>query len=117
MLSDYHASAAGISLDAIRGSNTGVFASSFADDYTRILAKDPDTVPRHTGIGTAFSIQANRVSWFFNLRGPSMHIDTACSGGLVALDMACQSIQSGDSEAVSLELPGTEYKVLSVLNN
>ncbi|KAL5349231.1 hypothetical protein ACLOAV_005519 [Pseudogymnoascus australis] len=44
------------------------------------------------------SILANRVSYFFDLHGPSMAIDTACSGGLVALHQACQSIRAGETK-------------------
>ncbi|KAH8897429.1 hypothetical protein GQ53DRAFT_791898 [Thozetella sp. PMI_491] len=96
----YHAlENAGIPVESVRGSRTAVYASSFSDDYARILAKDPDSAPRYTGIGTACSIVANRISWYFNLRGPSVHVDTACSSGLVALDMACQSMRCGDSSA------------------
>lgn len=91
---------AGMTSNAISGTRTGVFASSFSDDYARMLSKDPDCAPRHTGIGTACSIVPNRLSWFFNLRGPSIHVDTACSSGLVALDMACQSMRCGDAAAV-----------------
>ncbi|KAF2868359.1 hypothetical protein BDV95DRAFT_500684 [Massariosphaeria phaeospora] len=96
----YHAlENAGVPLESIRGSRTAVYASSFSDDYARMLAKDPDTAPQHTGIGTASSIVPNRISWQFNLRGPSVHVDTACSSGLVALDLACQSMRSGDATA------------------
>ena len=90
---------AGIPLEKLKGSQTAVFGASFSDDYARMQAKDPDTAPRYGATGTSSSILLNRVSWFFNLRGPSVHVDTACSTGLVALDMACQSLRSGDSEA------------------
>ena len=40
---------------------------------------------------------ANRVSYFFDLKGPSVTVDTACSGGLVALHLACQSLRMGDA--------------------
>lgn len=39
---------------------------------------------------------ANRVSYFFNLHGPSITLDTACSSGLVALHEACKSIRAGE---------------------
>jgi len=48
--------------------------------------------------GCAFAMQSNRLSHFFDLRGPSFTIDTACSSSLVALHQACQSIRDGESE-------------------
>jgi acyl transferase domain-containing protein len=43
------------------------------------------------------AMQANRISHFFDLRGPSFTVDTACSSSLVALHSACQSLRSGES--------------------
>lgn len=74
-----------------------MYEASFTDDYSRMLAKDPDRYPRGTIMGTAPSILANRLSWYFDLVGPSMHVDTACSSSLVALDLACQSLRNGDA--------------------
>ncbi|KAL8936336.1 MAG: hypothetical protein Q9216_004984 [Gyalolechia sp. 2 TL-2023] len=48
-----------------------------------------------TGIGTA--LLANRISWFYDLRGPSVALDTACSSGLTAVHLACQSLRSHES--------------------
>jgi acyl transferase domain-containing protein len=64
--------------------------------------------------GVAGSIAANRLSYFFDLRGPSMAIDTACSSSLVAFHQACESILRGESElavtgAVSLQLHPFPY--------
>ncbi|KAE9379424.1 hypothetical protein N431DRAFT_553644 [Stipitochalara longipes BDJ] len=96
----YHAfENAGIATESLRSSRTAVFSATFADDFTRIMAKDPDAAPLQAAMGTTPSILPNRISWYFNLRGPSMHIDTACSGSMVAMDLACQSIKSGNSTA------------------
>lgn len=64
--------------------------------------KDPDRAPRQISTGTQASILANRISWYFDLQGPSVHIDTACSSSLIALDMACQTMRSGDATRVSI---------------
>ena len=84
-------------VESLKGTRTGVFAASMSDDYNRMTVRDPESMIRPTIVGTAFSLLPNRVSWHFDLLGPSIHIDTACSGSRVALDMACQSLHSGDA--------------------
>ena len=91
---------AGMTTESLRSSRTAVFSATFADDFTRLTAKDPDAAPLQAVLGTTPSILPNRISWYFDLRGPSMHIDTACSGSMIAMDMACQSIKSGNATAV-----------------
>jgi acyl transferase domain-containing protein len=59
-----------------------------ADDYAQLPYIDPDTNPRTAITGTAHAMLANRVNWYYNLLGPSMHIDTACSGSMVGMDLA-----------------------------
>ncbi|KAI0405747.1 hypothetical protein F4802DRAFT_561870 [Xylaria palmicola] len=85
---------AGMPLETLKGSCTAVFAASMTDDYTRMLAMDPDRVPSMAILGTASSMLPNRLSWYFDLTGPSVHVDTACSSSMVALDLACQSLYS-----------------------
>ncbi|KAF4965561.1 hypothetical protein FSARC_6646 [Fusarium sarcochroum] len=53
---------------------------------------DPDVPAKYRGIASVPSMLANRVSWFFDLKGPSVSVDTACSSSLLALDLVCQSI-------------------------
>lgn len=88
-------------MDGLSKSRTAVFSASMTDDYSRMVSKDPENVSRTAITGTFASILANRVSWFFDLLGPSVHVDTACSSSLVAVDLACQSIASGDASMVS----------------
>ncbi|KAI0467673.1 hypothetical protein F4859DRAFT_525103 [Xylaria cf. heliscus] len=88
---------AGISMKDLKGSRTAVFSASMTDDYSRMVSKDPEAASRMAITGTFSSILPNRVSWFFDLHGPSIHIDTACSSSLVAVDLACQSLASGDA--------------------
>ena len=89
---------AGIPLEKIQGSNTGVYIATFTHDYETMMLKDPQFLPNYllTGIGQA--ILSNRISYVFDLKGPSITLDTACSGSLVALHQACQSLRSGESD-------------------
>ena len=58
---------------------------------------DPPSGDAYVMTGGTLSIAANRLSYFFDLHGPSMAIDTACSSSLVALHQACQSIWRGET--------------------
>lgn len=76
-----------------------MFSGIFTKDYTEGMLRDIETLPRYYVTGTGTAMVANRVSYFFDLKGPSMSVDTGCSTSLVALHLACQSIRSGESEA------------------
>ncbi|KAJ5572354.1 Acyl transferase/acyl hydrolase/lysophospholipase [Penicillium sp. DV-2018c] len=90
---------AGIPLNEVMGTNTSCFVGSFSADYTDLLLRDPECVPMYqcTNSGQSRAMIANRLSYFFDLKGPSVTVDTACSGSLVALHLACQSLQTGDA--------------------
>lgn len=90
---------AGWSREHIAGSSTSVYTAMFTADYERNLYKDPLDLPTYYTTGTEKAILANRISHYFDLRGPSVTLDTACSGGLVALHQACQSLRDGESSA------------------
>lgn len=66
-------------------------------DYQDMLLKDIDNLPRYFLTGNAPAMTANRLSHFFDLRGPSVSVDTACSTAITALHMACQSLRCGES--------------------
>jgi acyl transferase domain-containing protein len=72
--------------------------------YEQICLRDPDDSPQYAATGTGIAIMANRVSWFYDLRGPSITLDTGCSAGLVGVHLACQSLITGESTLVSLEM-------------
>ncbi|ORY57229.1 uncharacterized protein BCR38DRAFT_461375 [Pseudomassariella vexata] len=89
---------AGIPLETLFGSDTGVFIGTSNHDYEHMLWKDPDSLPLYHAVGVSSSIMANRISHFFDLQGPSVTIDTACSSSLVALHQACQSLRLGETQ-------------------
>ena len=70
-------------------------------DFEINMNKDTENSAMHQVSGNTMSIMSNRLSYFFDLQGPSMTVDTACSSGLVALHLACQSINSGEPNMVS----------------
>ena len=88
-------------MEKVSGSSTGVYTGSFADDFKSMTLRDVETLPRYAITGQAMSLLANRLSWFFNLSGPSMNIDTACSSSMIALDVACQGLRNRDSKMVN----------------
>jgi aspyridone synthetase (hybrid polyketide synthase/nonribosomal peptide synthetase) len=91
--------AAGCTLDQMQGSSTSVHVGVMNGDYFDIQLRDSETIPKYNATGTARSILSNRISYVFDLKGPSVTIDTACSSSLVALHQAVQSLQQGDCSA------------------
>ncbi|KAM7219555.1 acyl transferase/acyl hydrolase/lysophospholipase [Rhypophila decipiens] len=89
--------AAGQPLEHIQGSAMGVFVGLMSADYSDRLSQDINNVPTYIASGTARSTLSNRVSYAFDLQGPSMTIDTACSSSLVALHQAVSSLRRGES--------------------
>lgn len=81
----------------LRGSKTGVFIGIGTHDYSIMLWQQPVSEPYAT-TGTGNCIAANRISYSFDFKGPSLAVDTACSSSLVAVHLACQSIWTGESD-------------------
>lgn len=88
---------AGLILDFENGTDLGVFAGVSHNDYQIIQGTpwDSSGISPHSPTGTAHSIAANRISYCFNLRGPSVAMDTACSSALTAVHSACEHIWTG----------------------
>ncbi|BCS12411.1 hypothetical protein ALUC_50457S [Aspergillus luchuensis] len=79
-----------------RGRDIGCFVGSFGEDWLEITSKDTQYIDRFRAMGTGDFAFANRISFEFDLKGPSITYKTACSSSLVALHQACQAIYSGD---------------------
>ncbi|MBM5826738.1 MAG: acyltransferase domain-containing protein, partial [Cyanobacteria bacterium M_surface_7_m2_040] len=95
---------AGQPLDAIRGTRTAVFMGISSSDYSSLLWASPESfrIPDNEPFvlpGNTGCIAANRLSYFFDLKGPSFTVDTACSSSLVAVHLACESLWRGESTA------------------
>ncbi|MDZ4344458.1 MAG: beta-ketoacyl synthase N-terminal-like domain-containing protein [Candidatus Binatia bacterium] len=101
---------AGQAPERLTGTRTGVFIGISTNDYSRIQFNDLSCIDAYAGTGNAMSIAANRISYLFDFRGPSIAIDTACSSSLVALHLACGSLWNGES---TLALAGGVNLILS----
>ncbi|QXH74835.1 SDR family NAD(P)-dependent oxidoreductase [Pseudomonas atacamensis] len=109
---------AGVKPSSLRSSDCGVFLGISSVDYGYRLVHDLSLVDASTATGNTASIAANRLSFFYDLRGPSLAIDTACSSSLVAFHQACQAITHGDIEqavtgGVSLHLHPFGFLIFS----
>ena len=87
-------------MSEIAGSNTSVYVGATDHGYEIQLARDPDVVEKYEATGCSMGLLANRVSWFYDFKGPSMVIDTACSSAMNAVHLACQGIRSGETSMV-----------------
>jgi acyl transferase domain-containing protein len=91
---------AGETLERLRGSAAGVFVGvhSHSSDYGWFQLRELEEVGTYTSTGTAHSIVANRLSYWLDLRGPSLAVDTACSSSLVAAHLAVQSLRARECD-------------------
>jgi len=86
---------AGVVPSSLAKSDVGVYVGASQTDYGHAFFSDHAIADSHFGPGTALSILSNRISYIFDLRGPSLTVDTACSSSLVALHEAIQDLRSG----------------------
>jgi rhizoxin synthesis polyketide synthase RhiC len=84
---------------AMAGAAVGVFVGASGNEYLHRFLGQPQLVERYLGSGNALSMIANRLSFQFDFKGPSLTVDTACSSSLVAVHLACQSLARGECEA------------------
>lgn len=89
---------AGLPLQKLARGRTGVFVGLSSNDYIQAMNDDIRRSNAYTNTGGALSIAANRISYLFDLRGPSFALDTACSSGLTAFDAAVRSLHQGSCE-------------------
>lgn len=87
-----------IAPNTLRGEAVGVFMGSSNNDYGMLIAADPAESHPYALTGTASSIIANRVSYAFDFRGPSVNVDTACSSSLVSTHQAVRALRDGEAD-------------------
>ncbi|MCY3553978.1 MAG: beta-ketoacyl synthase N-terminal-like domain-containing protein, partial [Gemmatimonadetes bacterium] len=84
----------------LEGRPVGVYMGIFLDEYWDLQRyAAPSQVGMHTNTGGTLSIAANRISYFLDLKGPSIAVDTACSSSLTAIHLACRDLQAGTCTA------------------
>lgn len=91
----YHAA---IPAQSLAGTATGVFVGISGQDYGRFTGADPSTIDPWAATGAAAAVAAGRLSYVYDLRGPSLAVDTACSSSLVAVHQACVALHGGDCD-------------------
>ncbi|TLD19278.1 hypothetical protein PspLS_09761 [Pyricularia sp. CBS 133598] len=90
---------AGIKMHQLSGSSTGCYVGVMGTDWKESFSRDPESAPKYAYTGSATEFVSSRVSWFYNLSGPCMSVNTACSSSMVALHLACQSLRAGECES------------------
>jgi acyl transferase domain-containing protein len=115
---------AGIPMSKLSGTKTSCFVGCLNVDYKEIQDQDKELVLKYDVTGTGRSMLSNRISFFVDLKGPSVTLDTACRSGLVCVHLACQSLRTGESKAAvvaassvilgpGLGISGTKMHLLS----
>jgi polyketide synthase 13 len=89
-----------IPASSLRGQSVGVYVGNSTNDYSYLAMMDPSVAHPYAITGTASSIIANRVSYFYDFRGPSVAVDTACSSSLVAAHLGVQALRAGEADVV-----------------
>ncbi|AGL16390.1 type I polyketide synthase [Actinoplanes sp. N902-109] len=89
---------AGVPLDRVRRSRTGVFVGLNTADYLHLLIRDGAPADPYVTTGNTASVAAGRLSFFLGAQGPSLAVDTACSSSLVATHLAMRSLRSGECD-------------------
>ncbi|MFZ3357363.1 MAG: type I polyketide synthase [Xanthobacteraceae bacterium] len=86
---------AGIRPSTLAGSEVGVFVGASQTDYGHAISGDQAMADSHFATGNSLAVIANRISYIYDLHGPSITVDTACSSSLVALHHATEALRSG----------------------
>uniref|UniRef100_A0A8C3V264 Fatty acid synthase n=1 Tax=Catharus ustulatus TaxID=91951 RepID=A0A8C3V264_CATUS len=89
----------GINPGTLRGTDTGVWVGASGSEAGEALSQDPEELLGYSMTGCQRAMLANRISYFFDFKGPSLTVDTACSSSLIALENAYKAICHGRCSA------------------
>ncbi|CAG7786560.1 unnamed protein product, partial [Allacma fusca] len=106
---------AGINPIEIQGSRTGVFVGGADSSAQAVMSRcaTPDKINKYGLLGNVGSMFSNRLSYTFNLTGPSYSVDAACASSSVALHQALQSIRAGSCDAAIVASGTTHHDPLT----
>ena len=88
---------AAINFQSLQGSKTGVYCGAMATGYRELLTEE-QKLSALSMMGNHNAVLPARVSYWLDLKGPSITVDTACSASLQAIHLACQALKTGDCE-------------------
>lgn len=108
---------AGYTRERLAKQKVGVYVGIMYGQY-QILGAEETQKGNPVAVGSTYASIANRVSYFYDLTGPSMAVDTMCSSSLTALQLACESMRSGECKmavigGVNLSIHPSKYLMLS----
>ncbi|XP_035424471.1 fatty acid synthase [Cygnus atratus] len=89
----------GINPATLRGTDTGVWVGASGSEAGEAFSQDPEQLLGYSMTGCQRAMFANRISYFYDFKGPSLTIDTACSSSLMALENAYKAIRNGRCSA------------------
>ncbi|KAM4715440.1 fatty acid synthase isoform 2-T2 [Anableps anableps] len=89
----------GLNPSSMRGSRTGVYVGVSSSEAGEAFSRDPEELLGYSMTGCQRAMLANRLSYFFDFKGPSVTIDTACSSSLLALENAFHAVRQGHIDA------------------
>ncbi|RDL31028.1 Nonribosomal peptide synthetase 14 [Venustampulla echinocandica] len=87
---------AGLTLHGMRGSETSAYMGAMSADYTDTQLRDVENISKYMITGTSRALLSNRLSYFFDWKGPSISVDTACSSSLAAVHLGVQALRAGE---------------------
>ncbi|URZ07873.1 hybrid non-ribosomal peptide synthetase/type I polyketide synthase [Clostridium felsineum] len=115
---------AGIDINKLKGSKTGVFIGQESFEYvsSELFSDNKEDITPYTLFGVMPTSAAGRISYFYDLKGPAITCDTACSSSLTALSMAVDSLRNGQCDmaivgGVNLILGPEAFVGLSQINS
>ncbi len=88
---------AGLPPEKVAGSRTSVFIGIVWNDYLRLQSSNQSQLNGYLATGNCFAFAPNRISYIFDLKGPSVAIDAACASSLASVHYACQSLWMGEA--------------------
>lgn len=112
---------AGLDIEKLRGSKTGVFLGISSNCEYSKLPRDPDKINQYVAIGNNTSIASGRISYEFGWEGPSISMDTACSSSLVSTHLSVNALCNYEcdlavSSGINLMISPTVMSSLCAMN-